>query len=595
MPHRPNFLRLLFPALLGLFALTAGLVLISQQLRASARNVEHLAKSASRAAALLSDTLSTLPNTNGNKNEAADRKLNAALKSIADNSSVLIAVIERHSRQISGSSAPISTSFVSAVLGLDPASDKATLSGFVQANGIRYVVAVTAAGSDGTDRKLLAVAAIPVGRFPSSVLAFLLFTLSTFLGISGVAVLVRFIRRSILQPIERLAQDTVRYSREGSTGEAFHAETPGLESLTAGLNAIASTMSQKITTLTRERNELQTIHSSMVEGIILLDSELRIRSMNRAASRMFQRPYVEANGKSLLDYCRNTGLSDLAERAMRSRTPVEETIALYQSSIQYVQVNGVSLALSEPPGEGILLVLNDITRQKQTDEIRKDFVSNVSHELRTPITSIKGFVETLLDGAIDDPQNARRFLSIILNQSNRINFIIEDLLSLSRLEQNDAPIKIQIVDIRNVVHSSLESCEQAAAAKTIRLDHHISGDFSIECNPSLLEQALTNLVENAIKYSPPGSRVHLGVESASDSVSICVRDNGTGIPAKDLPRIFERFYRVDRARARDVGGTGLGLSIVKHIALAHHGEVFVTSELGSGSEFTLRIPRTQTR
>jgi len=591
MPRWPNILRLLLPAIFSLLALTTGMIVISFALRTWEQNAEELAASASRAAALLSDTLST----NGGANRvAADQTLTAGLKSIAGNSPVLIAILERGSRRIASSSAPIPSALISGIFATGPVSSMHTQSGYVQADGSRYILAKTTSGFDGAAWKHLAIAVLPIGSFPISELAFVLFAFSMLLGLTGVAILIRYFQQQILQPIEQLTRDSVEHAHEGSTGGAFRTRAWLLESLTASMNSFTIAKERKIATLTRERNELQAIHSSMVEGIILLDSELRIRSMNRAASRMFQRPYVEAQGKSLLDFCRNTGLSDLAERAMKSRSAVEETIALYQSSIQYVQVNGVSLSLSEPPGEGILLVLNDITRQKQTDEIRKDFVSNVSHELRTPITSIKGFVETLLDGAIDDPQNSRRFLSIILNQSNRINFIIEDLLSLSRLEQSDAPIKTQLVDIRDVVRASLESCEQAAAAKAIVVDRHISGDFSLECNPSLLEQALTNLVENAIKYSPSGSRVQVDVESLSDSVSIYVRDNGSGIPAKDLPRIFERFYRVDRARARDVGGTGLGLSIVKHIALAHHGEVFVTSELGRGSEFTLRIPRAQT-
>jgi two-component system, OmpR family, phosphate regulon sensor histidine kinase PhoR len=225
--------------------------------------------------------------------------------------------------------------------------------------------------------------------------------------------------------------------------------------------------------------------------------------------------------------------------------------------------------------------------------VRSDFVANVSHELKTPITSIKGFLETLSDGAVDDPQNARRFLEIALRQAERLNAIIEDLLSLSRIEQeaesNQLPRSIE--SVRDVVAGAVDVCRSKAEAKSVVVHVSCDGDPHAEVNGPLLEQAIVNLVDNAIKYSDPGSAVEVAASADADTIVIRVRDKGAGIEAAHLPRVFERFYRVDKARSRKLGGTGLGLAIVKHIVAAHGGNIEVESEPGKGTTFTLTLPR----
>ena len=242
---------------------------------------------------------------------------------------------------------------------------------------------------------------------------------------------------------------------------------------------------------------------------------------------------------------------------------------------------------------GAVVVLNDVTRIRRLENFRRDFVANVSHELRTPITAIKGFVETLLDGAMREPESAEKFLGIIARQADRLNAIINDLLLLSKLEQQgeQGTVTTESAAIRGVLDAAIELCAFKADRKNIPIQVRCEGTLRAKVNVPLLEQALVNLVDNAVKYSEPGKPVT--VEAAlrnGGSLVIQVRDEGRGIEQEHLPRIFERFYRVDKGRSRDMGGTGLGLSIVKHIAQAHGGSVAVQSEPGKGSLFTITLP-----
>jgi len=234
-----------------------------------------------------------------------------------------------------------------------------------------------------------------------------------------------------------------------------------------------------------------------------------------------------------------------------------------------------------------------VTRLRRLENVRRDFVANVSHELKTPITAIRGFVETLLDGAIDSKEDARRFLEIIIRQSERLQSIIEDLLSLSRIEQESEKggIELQEGPVRSVLLSAIQSCEPTAQQKSVELQLVCDDALRSRLNAPLLEQAVVNLIDNAVKYSPENSVVLVQAMSRGDQVVIEVRDQGRGIAREHLPRVFERFYRVDKARSRKQGGTGLGLAIVKHIAQAHGGRVTVESEPGSGSTFRLHLPQ----
>jgi len=341
-----------------------------------------------------------------------------------------------------------------------------------------------------------------------------------------------------------------------------------------------------------QRNQLETVLSSMVEGVIVLDDTRRIVSMNEAAADLLGVSPDEGSGKSLLQYVRNAELDELAEAARTICGPVERTITLYREQTIYLQVHATRIhSDSESLPDGILLVMNNISRIKQLETVRTDFVANVSHELKTPVTSIKGFVETLLDDSSISPEQSKRFLNIVLKHTNRLNNILEDLLSLSRLEQPDQQIEFSRCSSEEIVDTALEICRSKAAAKDIVISREFRGSTTIRANPSLLEQAVLNLVDNAIKYSDNGSEVAVEVTNGLGELSISVKDHGQGIRSQNLPRVFERFYRTDKARSRELGGTGLGLAIMKHIARLHRGEVTVESTLGEGSTFTMSLPQ----
>jgi two-component system phosphate regulon sensor histidine kinase PhoR len=283
----------------------------------------------------------------------------------------------------------------------------------------------------------------------------------------------------------------------------------------------------------------------------------------------------------------------MAQAVLAGEAPVERDVQLGPLADTWLQVRASGLRGPDGARIGALLVLDNVTRLRKLETMRRDFVANVSHELKTPITSIKGFVETLLHEQLEDKDNSLRFLGIILRQVNRLDAIIGDLLMLSRLERGseEQTIQIQCESLAEVLCAAVEMCEKKAADKSMRLDLECPADLQAEINAPLLEQAVTNLIDNAIKYSGAGAAVRIAASHEGHAVVICVQDQGCGIEPVHLPRLFERFYRVDRARSRELGGTGLGLAIVKHIVAAHRGSVRVESTVGRGSTFFISLPQ----
>ncbi len=413
--------------------------------------------------------------------------------------------------------------------------------------------------------------------------------------IAGLALFIHAVLRWIRRPI-RWIEDTARSFAIGNLEVQTVPKGPAeLVTVAETLNEMATELEHRLAAISDQRNQLEAILSSMVEGVIVLDRNRTIVSMNDAAGRLLNVDPAGATDRTLIEYLRNAQLDEIAESTEGVVQPIERSVTLYRDRPLHLQVHATALRdVAENETSGTLLVLNDITRLQHLEELRKDFVANVSHELKTPITSIKGFVETLLDGAADEPENSRRFLSIILNHADRLHAIIEDLLSLSRLEQKDQRITFYEFPIESVLASTIELCGPRADDKQISIQYRVDGEDHAWGNPNLIEQALVNLVDNAIKYSSDGSDVEIAVMCNDEMLRITVRDHGQGIRSRDLPRIFERFYRTDKARSRDLGGTGLGLAIVKHIARAHLGEVTVDSVLGEGSTFTVEIPQWKT-
>jgi len=312
--------------------------------------------------------------------------------------------------------------------------------------------------------------------------------------------------------------------------------------------------------------------------------------MNRVAGEILGVNGKEAKRELIQQVVRFANLQEFIKAVLGSQKPLSMDMTLIGETEKQIQAHGSVLRSDEDKSIGALIVLRDVTQLRHLETVRSDFVANVSHELKTPITSIKGFVETLLSEDWNHDPETSRFLEIINQQAGRLNAIIDDLLTLSRLEQKEGHVTKETGLLADVLQNAIYLCQLQAGKKNISVNMECPDDLMLMMNTPLLEQALVNLVINAIKYSDPDKSVQLRVESAPGKVIIHVEDEGFGIERKHLDRLFERFYRVDTARSRKLGGTGLGLSIVKHIVQVHDGSIRVQSQLGSGSTFTISLP-----
>ncbi len=405
------------------------------------------------------------------------------------------------------------------------------------------------------------------------------------------AVLSWIVARRIARPLEALRRGADRFARGELSERLPVPRADEIAGLAEALNKMAEQLHDRIQTIVNQRNEQQAVLSSMVESVLAVDKDERILSINDAAAKLLEADVETAVGRSLRSVARNSSLHDFVVKALASQAPVEDELVFNTKSRgeQILQVHGTALQGVSGRRDGVVIVLNDITRLRRLEKVRRDFVANVSHELKTPITTIKGFVETLLHGSVE-PSDTSRFLGIVLAQADRLNAIIEDLLILSRLEGEKADPTLEPGHVDAVVRSAIDFCAPRAKARDITVRLHVESPAEGRINPALLEQAVVNLIDNAIKYSDEGSLIDVSTTVDDGGIAIVVSDHGRGISAEHQPRIFERFYRVDKSRSRELGGTGLGLAIVKHIAQAHGGNIDVESRPGEGSTFTLRLP-----
>jgi len=406
------------------------------------------------------------------------------------------------------------------------------------------------------------------------------------------AVVSLVVSRRISRPLEKLRQGAELFARGDLESRLPVPDSEELGGLAEAMNHMAYQLDSRIRTATKQRNEMEAVLSSMVEGVLAVDAEERVIGINHAAAELLEVDSAHIQGRTIHEVVRNSELLRFVARTLVSMWPVEGDIVLRNGGEKFLQAHGTILRDADGRGIGALVVLNDVTRMRRLENVRREFVANVTHELRTPVTSVKGFVETLLDGALSDPENAKHFLSIIARQTDRLNAIIDDLLSLSRIEQEteDEEIVLKEDRIVDVLQAAIQVCETKAAAKKIAIDLECEEGVSVRINPPLLEQAVVNLIDNAIKYSDRKGTIHVGAVMRDAEIIVSVRDHGCGITKEHLPRLFERFYRVDKARSRKLGGTGLGLAIVKHIAQAHGGKVTVESTPGKGSNFQIHLP-----
>ncbi|ACB75833.1 sensor histidine kinase [Opitutus terrae] len=338
---------------------------------------------------------------------------------------------------------------------------------------------------------------------------------------------------------------------------------------------------------------MEAMLDSMIEGLIVLDATGRIARVNEAAETMFGMSRMMAGG-TLLEAVRHHEVAALAARAAKEAKAIEQEIRIERPQPRVLQVSVVALRSPTGAEVGTVLVFHDVTRLQQLEAIRQDFVANVSHELRTPLSLIKSAAETLLDGGKNDPAVNARFLEIIDKHANRLSLLIDDLLTLSKLDAERVELDIRSVGLRAAVQDALDDALTLAQPRAIALENQVPVGLSAKVDAAKLRQVLGNLIENAIKYGRERGRVVVqGRATGAAMVEIAVCDDGPGIPAEARSRVFERFYRVDKARSREQGGTGLGLSIVKNLVQAHGGEVRVESELGRGARFFFTLPEAE--
>jgi two-component system phosphate regulon sensor histidine kinase PhoR len=422
------------------------------------------------------------------------------------------------------------------------------------------------------------------------------------LGVVGLAALLSlYCARRISRPLEEMKRGAEQLTK-GRIDQLVKINSEHMSVEMAGLagsiNQMAEQINRRIRIIIQQRNELEAVFSSMADSVVAIDADKKIIRMNQAATQLFALPSEVVKGKAVQGIIRNAYLLEMIDFTLAHNSQQEQKITLFNGTDPILlQTHAVPLRDEDNKSMGVLLVMNDLTKLNRLENIRQDFVANVSHELKTPITAIKGYVETLLDGAIEDRDNARRFLQIVVRQANRLDAIVDDLLTLSRIEDRADKNEIVLVagEVGPVLEGALQTCAVHADEKNIIVRIECDEELSAPINPPLLEQAVINLLTNAIAYSPQGSLITLRSAGSRNTrgeewVHLSVSDNGPGIAKEHLPRLFERFYRCDKARSRDQGGTGLGLAIVKHIAQAHNGTVEVESLLGRGATFTLTLP-----
>ena len=337
------------------------------------------------------------------------------------------------------------------------------------------------------------------------------------------------------------------------------------------------------------QTQQEALFNSMIEGLLLLDEDKHVQLANRAFIELFD-VAADLHGKTVLEVVRQHELAEIVEKVAAQKQVLGYEIKLGGLSERVLQVNAAGVFDDDGKKQGTILVFHDLTRLKQLERTREEFVANVSHELRTPLSLIKGYTETLLDGAKDNPEVATKFLHTIQRNSERLQFLIEDLLTISELESGRIQMNLQSVRLHSLVDRVLEDFKTQAGSRRVELKNEVP-ELTARGDADRLQQVLGNLIGNAIKYGREGGHVKVsGQPLDGTAIELCVQDDGPGIPAESLERVFERFYRIDKARSRDQGGTGLGLSIVKHIVASHGGKVWAKSEPGAGAAFYFTLP-----
>jgi two-component system phosphate regulon sensor histidine kinase PhoR len=439
---------------------------------------------------------------------------------------------------------------------------------------------------------LLAVALLTVDVYVAQSAPLLWSPLLTITGIFLLlaAILAYLFVRSFSRQTAELKSYAERLLDPLASVEQLPAGDDDLGDLARSLQRMAPRIRELVDNLKLENARREAILVSMIEGVLAVDKDLRVTFCNNAFARAVGARIPVHAGVPLLDLVRDPGLLEIMNGVLTTGERSEHRLTLPAAADHTFEV--LAGPLAGPSTRGALAILHDVTELERLERVRKDFVANVSHELRTPLAAIRGYAETLLDGALEDEKHNRRFIEIIEAQATRLSNISSDLLTLSELESNGGgrPVQPQPVSIRAVAESALRTVESAARVRGVRLVCGPIENVRVLGSELRLEQVLVNLLDNAVKFNRPSGEVRLEARALDGAARITIRDTGIGIPSEDLPRIFERFYRVDKARSREMGGTGLGLSIVRHVIEQMNGSIKVDSRLGEGSEFIITIP-----
>jgi two-component system, OmpR family, phosphate regulon sensor histidine kinase PhoR len=414
--------------------------------------------------------------------------------------------------------------------------------------------------------------------------------ISLFFALGLAFILGSLLTKAIIRPINKI----INISRRYSTGDFSHKisldSQDEIQELAETLNGMASNLKDKISKVEVRSQQLKAILESMVEGLIVTDNVGRILSLNSAAERIFNISSSAAQGRIFLEVAHNNDIADIINYVLTNAEFKSCELSLVWPLHRVFEINATPI-FENGAVSACLLVIHDITEIRRLETMRKDFIANVSHELKTPLTSIKGFVETLLEGALEDKENNRHFLEIIREHANRLDVLISDLLNLSHLESKEITLDKEKLGLKALVDDILDGFKTQLEKKHIEIRNELGADTFLAADKNRIGQVFINLIDNAIKFNKENGSVRIYSRQETGKIKVIVEDTGFGIPAKDLPRIFERFYRVDKARSRELGGTGLGLSIVKHIVELHGGSAAVESTEGLGSKFFFILPQ----
>lgn len=426
------------------------------------------------------------------------------------------------------------------------------------------------------------------------------------------------ISRKISEPLEKLKNNASKLAEGDFSFQPLHSNITEIDDLSASMNFMSDSLQARINEINEQKNELKIILSNMLEGVIAVDLEDNIITINSAAKQILntnipmadatasankfenslivgKTPEISEESKgnqSFKQTVRTEALHDFVKDLLSENKFLNRQIELFGLQKKIIDIHGAVLRNQTGGTIGVLLVLNDITKISQLENMRKNFAANVSHELKTPLTAIKGAVETLLEGAMDSPEDAHKFLNIIEKHSERLASLINDTMSLSRIEQEteQQTLRKERIKLKDALTTAVEYCREKAEPRNVVFKIDCKDNIMLNVNSQMLEQALVNLIDNAVKFSPEGDIVTISASSSSKFVTIRVADHGCGIKENHIPHLFERFYRVDKGRSRQDGGTGLGLSIVKHIAQSHEGTVRVESIPDIETTFSITLP-----